>query len=80
MLWYYTTIILILTKKSYDESALNEKKRRKPYQFKIVDMLPEWMKSKNDFNEAKRLIDDIEINMNKVEVNREDKFISWYLT
>ena len=73
MLWYYTTIILILTKKSYDESALNEKKkRREPYQFKIVDMLPEWVKSKNDFNEAKRLIDDIETNMNKVEVNREE--------
>ena len=35
-------------------------------------MLPEWVKSKNDFNEAKRLIDDIETNMNKVEVNREE--------
>ena len=49
-----------------------KKKRREPYQFKIVDMLPEWVKSKNDFNEAKRLIDDIETNMNKAEVNREE--------
>ena len=31
------------------------------------------MKSKNDFNEAKRLIDDIRINLNKVKVSIEDK-------
>ena len=31
------------------------------------------MKSKNDFNEAKRLIDDIRIDMNKGKVNKEDK-------
>ena len=31
------------------------------------------MKSKNDFNEAKRLIDDIRINLNKVKVSNEDK-------
>ena len=31
------------------------------------------MESKNDFNEAKRLIDDIRIDMNKVKVSKEDK-------
>ena len=37
------------------------------------NVLPEWLKSKNDFNEAKRLIDDIRTDMNKVEVSKEDK-------
>ena len=37
------------------------------------NVLPEQLKSKNDFNEAKRLIDDIRTNMNKVEVSKEDK-------
>ena len=36
-------------------------------------MLPEWLESKNDFNEAKKLIDDIEVDINKVKVNNEDK-------
>ena len=36
-------------------------------------MLPEWLESKNDFNEAKKLIDDIEVDMNKVKVSKEDK-------
>ena len=31
------------------------------------------MESKNDFNEAKRLIDDIRIDMNKVKASKEDK-------
>ena len=46
--------------KTNHESALNEKEGSSPDQFKIVDNeLPKWLKSKNDFNEAKRLIDDI---------------------
>ena len=44
-----------------------------PYQFKIEVLLPEWLESKNDFNEAKKLIDDIEVDMNKVKVSKEDK-------
>ena len=36
-------------------------------------MLPEWLKSKNDFNEAKKLIDDMEVYINKVKVSKEDK-------
>ena len=36
-------------------------------------LLPEWLESKNDFNEAKRLIDDIRIDMNKVKASKEDK-------
>ena len=35
--------------------------------------LPEWLESKNDFNEAKRLISDIRIDMNKVKVRNEHK-------
>ena len=31
------------------------------------------MESKNDFNEAKRLIDDIGVDMNKVKASKEDK-------
>ena len=59
---------------TYDEGALNEKEGRDPKQFKIVDnVLLKWLKSKNDFNETKRLIDDIRIDMNKVKVNKEDK-------
>ena len=63
-------------KKTYDESTLNEKEGRNPKQFKIRDnVLLEWLKLKNDFNEAKRLIDDIRIDMNKVKVSKEDKNI-----
>ena len=43
------------------------------YQFKIASLLPEWLESRNDFNEAKRLIDDIRIDMNKVKASKEDK-------
>ena len=60
--------------KSYNERALNKKEGRNPNQFKIADNeLPEWLESRNDFNEAKRLIDDIRNDMNKVKVSKEDK-------
>ena len=60
--------------KTYDQSALNEKEGRNSDEFKIANNeLPKWLKSKNDFNEAKRLIDDIRIDMNKGKVNKEDK-------
>ena len=36
-------------------------------------MLSEWLESRNDFNEAKRLIDGIRIDMNKVKASKEDK-------
>ena len=36
-------------------------------------MLPEWLESKNDFNEAKKLIDGIDVDINKVKVSKEDK-------
>ena len=38
-----------------------------------VSLLPEWLESKNDFNEAKRLIDDIGVDMNKVKASKENK-------
>ena len=72
---------MILTKKTFketlnetfDETNLNEMKTYDPYQFKIASLLPEWLKSKNYFNEAKRLIDDIGVGMNKVKTSKEDK-------
>ena len=38
-------------------------------------MLPEWLQSKNDFNEAQKLIDDIEVDINKVRASKEDKSV-----
>ena len=65
---------MVFTKETYDESALNEKEGRNPNQFKIADNeLPEWLEPRNDFNEAKRLIDDIRNDMNKVKVSKDDK-------
>ena len=72
---------MILTKKTFnetcnqtfDKTTLDEIKTYDPYQFKIESLLPEWLESKNDFNEAKRLIDDIRIDMNKVKASKEDK-------
>ena len=58
---------------TFDKTALDEIKTDDPYQFKTSNLLPEWLESKNDFNEAKRLTDDIEIDMNKVKGSKEDK-------
>ena len=44
-----------------------------PHQFKIGSLLPEWLESKNDFNEAKKLIDDIEVEINKVKAKKGGK-------
>ena len=38
-------------------------------------MLPEWLESKNEFNEAKKLVDDIEVDINKAKVSKEDKTV-----
>ena len=47
-------------KETYDEGDLNEKD---PKQFKITGVrdnkISEWLKQKNDFNEAKKLVGDI---------------------
>ena len=42
---------------TFDKTTLDEIKTYDPYQFKIESLLPEWLESKNDFNETKRLID-----------------------
>ena len=62
-----------LNNQTYNESTLNDRKRYDPYQSKIAYLLPDWLKSKNDFNEAKRLIDYIGTDMNKVKASNEDK-------
>ena len=60
--------------KTYDESDLNEKEGRNSNQFKIADdVLQEWLESKNDFNEAKKLIDNIRIDMGEDQVSKKDK-------
>ena len=60
--------------KTYDESDLNEKEGRNSNQFKTADdVLPEWLESKNDFNEAKKLIDNIRIDMGEDQVSKKDK-------
>ena len=56
---------------TFDKTTLDEIKTYDPYQFKIESLLPEWLESKNDFNEAKRLIDDIRIDMNEVKASKE---------
>ena len=58
------------TNETFDETTLD---KINPYQFKIEILLPEWLESKNDFNEAKKLIDDIEVDINKVKASKEDK-------
>ena len=55
-----------------DKTTIDEIKCYDPYQFKIANLLPEWLESKSDFNEAKRLTDDIRVDMNKVKASKED--------
>ena len=38
------------TNEAFDKTTLD---KINPYQFKIESLLPEWLESKNDFNEAK---------------------------
>ena len=57
------------TNETFDKTTLD---KINPYQFKIEVLLPEWLESKNDFNEAKKMIDDIEVDINKVKVSKED--------
>ena len=62
---------------TYDEGELNEKEGRDPKQFKITrvgyNQLPEWLKSKNNFDEAKKLVCDIRIDTSNVNVGYRDK-------
>ena len=58
------------TNETFDKATLD---KINPYQFKIQILLPEWLESKNDFNEGKKLIDDIEVDINKVKVSKEHK-------
>ena len=59
--------------KTFGKTTLDEIKTYDPFQFKIASLLGEWLELRNDFNEAKRLIDDIRIDMNKVKASKEDK-------
>ena len=58
------------TNQTFDKTTLE---RINPYQFKIEVLLPEWLEPKNDFNEEKKLIDDIEFDINKVKASKENK-------
>ena len=58
---------------TFDETTLDEIKIYDPHQFKIERLLPEWLESKNNFDEVKKLINDIEVDINKVKAGKEDK-------
>ena len=58
---------------NFDKTTLHEIKTYESYQFKIARLLPKQLESKNHFNKAKRLIDGIEVDMNKVKARKEDK-------
>ena len=58
---------------NFDKTTLHEIKTDDPCQFEIENLLTEWLELKNDFHEAKRLIDDIRIDMNKAKASKEDK-------
>ena len=62
---------------TYDKGDLNEKEGWDTKQFKIIGVednkLLEWLESKNVFNEAKKLINDIRIDMSNVKIDYEDK-------
>ena len=58
------------TNETFDKTTLDNINL---YQFKKKVLLPQWLESKNDFNEAKKLIDDIEVDINKVKASKEDK-------
>ena len=77
MLQNFTVIVLILTKKLMMKKVRMKKKGLEPKQFKITNMednkLPKSLESRNDFNEAKKLINDIRIDKNNVEVRYKDK-------
>ena len=68
---------------TYDEEDLNKKEGCDPKQFKITGMddnkLPKWLESKNDFNEAKKLINDVRIDKSNVKVGYKDKSVFNYL-
>ena len=65
-----------------DELTEDKKKKFNYKQFELDDMinkesklteLPEWLKSKNDFNEARKLINDIGADTNKVKSSSGDE-------
>ena len=58
---------------TFNKTTLDEINTYDPYQFKIGSLLPEWLEPKNDFNEVKRTIYDIGVDMNKVKASKEDK-------
>ena len=68
---------------TYDEEVLNKKEGCDSKQFKITGMddnkLPKWLESKNDFNEAKKLINDVRIDKSNVKVGYKDKSVFNYL-
>ena len=58
---------------TFDENTLDGIKIYDPHHFKIESLLPEWLESKNNFNGVKKLINDIEVDINKVKASKEDK-------
>ena len=63
--------------KTFDETTLDEIKTYDPYKFKIENLLPEWLESKNDFNEAKRLMISQLTWIKSKQVKRIKSLMSW---
>lgn len=82
MLYNFTIIIFIFTKKITIMMKIWKKKLKNevdPKQFKMTDEknklveLPEWLKSKNYFNQAVKLINDIRPDINNVKLSSDKK-------
>ena len=58
---------------TFDKTTLDKINTYDLYFFKIKSLLSEWLESKNGFNETKKLIDDIEVDINKVKASKKDK-------
>ena len=82
MLYNFTIIIFIFTKKITIIMKIWKKKLKNevdPKQFKMTDEknkiveLPEWLKSKNYFNKAVKLINDVRPDINNVKLSSDKK-------
>ena len=82
MLYNFTITIFISTKKIRIMMKIWKKKLKNeldPKQFKMTDEknkiveLPEWLKSKNYFNKAVKLINDVRPDINNVKLSSDKK-------
>ena len=74
MLWNFTVFILILMKTLMMKKMWMKKKGLNPNSLKLVySKLPEWLQSKSDFTQTKKLLNDIRIDLTSGGVGCKDK-------